>query len=84
MFRLAPRDAERIVTRLRRRLKVAALSVKDYREAITMAVDRGLTGPVFYDVLHAQAARKAGAQRIATLNTADFRRIWTPSQIIEP
>jgi len=84
MFRLPPRDAERIVTRMRRRLRIVTLTATDYREAITVAVDRGVTGGEFYDALHAQAARKAGASKIATLNYDDFKRVWAPSQLIVP
>ncbi len=69
---------------MRRRLRVVALSATDYREAVSFAVDRGVTGPTFYDGLHVMAARKARADRIATLNTRHFAQLWPASQLIEP
>ena len=36
----------------------------------------GLSGGVVYDALIAQAAKKAGADRLLTLNETDFRRVW--------
>ena len=36
----------------------------------------GLSGGVIYDALIARAAEKAGAERLLTLNGADFRRVW--------
>jgi hypothetical protein len=37
---------------------------------------------VIYDGLIARAAEKAGAERLLTLNEADFRRVWPESESI--
>jgi predicted nucleic acid-binding protein len=42
----------------------------------------GLSGGVIYDALIAHAAEKVGAERLLTLNGADFRRAWPEGESI--
>jgi predicted nucleic acid-binding protein len=56
---------------------VIALTGTDYAAVISRLAERSLPGGVVYDALIAQAALKAGADRLVTLNPRDFQRVWT-------
>ena len=84
MFRMTPREATLIIIRLRNRLRIVPLSGADYYKVLATAVGKHVLNGNVYDVLHAQAARRIGARRIATLNTKHFRQFWPPSQLIDP
>lgn len=56
-------------------LEVVPLSGDDYRAVIKQLAEMGLTGGVTCDALIVRAAQKAGAEKIVTLNPADFARI---------
>ena len=56
-------------------LEVISLSAEDYALVIEQLSDRGISGGATYDALILQAAVKAEADRIITLNEDDFRRI---------
>jgi predicted nucleic acid-binding protein len=62
--------------------RLIALSPADYSKTIQRASEMGLSGGVIYDALIARAAEKAGAERLLTLNEADFRRVWPESASI--
>jgi len=84
MFRMTPEDAARITNRFSTRLKIVGLDARDYEDAIAWAKDRGVVGETVYDALHAFAAQKAGAARLATLNTKHFALVWPARQLIHP
>jgi len=53
-----------------------ALSASDYSRVIRHMGEHGLSGGIMYDMLVVQAAEKAGADQILTLNAKDFTRLW--------
>ncbi len=55
--------------------EVIALSIADYTAVIERAAASGIIGGAVYDALIVQAAVKADADQIVTLNEKDFRRI---------
>ena len=48
----------------------------DYRRVLDDMASLGLSGGVVYDALAAQAAKKAGVDRLLTFNVRDFSRVW--------
>jgi predicted nucleic acid-binding protein len=56
--------------------KLIALTASDYGSVIRRMGENGLSGGIIYDFLVIRAAEKAGADRLLTLNTKDFARIW--------
>ena len=56
-------------------LDVIPLSGDDYRAVIKRLSEIAVSGGVTYDALIVHAAEKADAERILTLNKADFERI---------
>ena len=75
--RISPTDAWRLIQEnVAASARLIALSPDDYSATIQQASERGLSGGVIYDALIACAARKAGADRLLTLNLRDFRRVW--------
>ena len=55
--------------------RVITLDHKDYRTVITGLAGLGITGGTVYDGLIARAAKKAGADKLLTLNQRDFKRV---------
>lgn len=58
-----------------RGFQTVALSAADYRATLQRLEKRGLAGGAVYDALIAQAALKARAERLITLNSGHFRRL---------
>jgi len=54
------------------------LSETELLDAYAESESRGVRGGAIYDFLHLVAARKAGADRMETLNTTDFQAFWRP------
>ena len=71
-FRYAPDDAAGIISSLAKDLEVVDLSLEESLAALSQAGRVGVRGGRVHDFLHAEAARKAGAERLVTLNTSDF------------
>src|SRR5690606_31853082 len=67
---LSPPEARWFVRRYASLVRVVSLSSTDYLDLIDTAVARRLEGGMIYDMIHAQAARKAQARQIATINVA--------------
>jgi predicted nucleic acid-binding protein len=81
--RLSPADAWRLVQEnVASAARLIALSPADYAKTIERASEKGLSGGVIYDALIARAAEKADAERLLTLNQADFRRVWPEGESI--
>ena len=59
-------------------LQLQALSGKDMVAALSDCERRGVRGGAVYDWLHLAAARKAGADRVVTLNLRDFEALVRP------
>lgn len=71
-FRYAPDDAAEIISSLAKDLEVVDLSLEESLAALSQAGRLGVRGGRVHDFLHAQAARKAGVQKLVTLNRNDF------------
>ncbi len=56
-------------------VQAVALSANETRLVVQRLSRQGIAGGAVYDALIAQAAVKAGAESIVTLNGSDFRRI---------
>jgi predicted nucleic acid-binding protein len=75
--RITPETALRLILEnVRRIAKIVALSASDYETTIERMAELGLPGGAVYDALIARAAEKSGAERLLTLNAADFERVW--------
>jgi predicted nucleic acid-binding protein len=58
-----------------RGFQAVTLSAADYRSVLKRLAGLGLTGGAVYDALIAQAALKAKAEQIVTLNPGHFQRL---------
>jgi predicted nucleic acid-binding protein len=56
-------------------VKVVDLSAEEVQGVVRKISRNGLAGGVVYDALIAEAAAKAGADCLVTLNPSDFRRV---------
>ena len=56
-------------------LEVVTLSSEEYQEAIHHCSQNGWGGGRVYDMLHISSARKAGCDRIYTLNVKHFQQL---------
>ena len=68
-------QATQAIEALLRSLQPTALDASDYRTALARAAELKLMGGAIYDVLHAQAFLKAGADSLVTLNAKHFLRL---------
>jgi len=74
--RLAPGEAAAVVRELFSALTLVDLSPAETVQAIVAAADGPqAVGAAIHDWLHCQAAAKAGATRIMTVNPRDFQRM---------
>lgn len=71
-FRYAPDDAAEMISSLAKDLEVVDMSLEESLAALSQAGRVGVRGGRVHDFLHAEAARKAGVERLVTLNTSDF------------
>ena len=75
--RISPRIARTlIVQNVLALCQVVSLSTEDYTAAIDRLSEGGIAGGATYDGLILQAAIKASADQIVTLNAGHFRRIY--------
>jgi len=84
--RIGPDQARHLVRQVTRAAQVVSLSAADYLGVLDAVAERGLTGGVIYDALLVQAAKKARADRLLTLDRTDFLRLWPEgeSKIVSP
>ena len=68
-------DVQKVMHALCKQLEVMALDAADYLAATRRCADLGLPGGAIYDTLLAQAALKAGASALVTLNPKHFSRL---------
>jgi predicted nucleic acid-binding protein len=74
--RLAPHVVARLIQdSLLPYVKVQLLSAKELMTALQSCQARGVRGGAVYDWLHLVAARKAGADKLVTLNLRDFQAL---------
>lgn len=73
--RIAPELAQRLITDNLQQLEIVSLTPEDYQTAIARMVNLNLTGGGIYDALIAQAALKAAAGILLTLNPRHCTRL---------
>jgi len=56
--------------------KVVSLTPAEYSSTIKRLTDTGLIGGIIYDALIARVAQKAKVDRLLTLNTEHFKKVW--------
>lgn len=67
--------AQQVLQVIKREFLVVNLKSEDYMAAVDMLVSRNLGGPLIYDALLLQCARKVNAQTIYTWNVRHFQRL---------
>lgn len=72
---LPPQVALRVIQETTRQYEKISLDDADYFAVMQRLADHNLSGSVIFDALLAQAALKAGAQALLTLNPKDFKRL---------
>ncbi|MDQ2985370.1 MAG: PIN domain-containing protein [Armatimonadota bacterium] len=72
-IRVTPLVASQLIHDLK--LAIVPIDPEDYKEAITRLAAGGLPGGIIYDMLHAIAAEKFGAEQLVTANESDFVRL---------
>ncbi len=73
--RVRPAEAKEVLDYLQEHFILVALTQKDYRLAVDRMASLGLLDGGIYDALHAQAALKAKADVLLTLNGKHFTRL---------
>jgi len=75
--RITPDTAFRLILEnVRKIARIVAISISAYEATVERLAGLGLPGGAIYDALIARAAEKSGAERVLTLNSADFERVW--------
>ena len=75
-LKIPPKQAAQLVEgALVRLFKEAELGRSDYVTAIKGLAEKSLSGPIIYDAVHAQGARKVGASKAHTYNLDHFRSL---------
>lgn len=83
-FRSQPEDAAKICREMANNLDCVELNFQETLDALDKARRYGVRGGLIHDFLHAVAARKAGADKIYTLNLDDFRSFRARIEIALP
>ncbi|MGA9352655.1 MAG: PIN domain-containing protein [Terriglobales bacterium] len=73
--RLRADEALLVLESVEQHLDIVWLDAREYRRAIRSAAAGGIVGGTIYDALLGWCALKAGATRILTWDTSDFRRL---------
>lgn len=78
---VSPRQAARMIREtLLPHVQLHSLPPEGYVDLVDRVSEAYLTGGITYDALIAETARRAGAERIVTLNGRDFARLeWLDS-----
>ena len=75
--RISPLVAQRLIdNNLQTIARIVPLTIADYWNTIQRMTAMGLSGGTIYDALIATVARRLSADKLLTLNTDDFRRVW--------
>lgn len=69
-----PKLACQQLARLAQQMDVCPSLAEHYLAATTMVAEKAMGGPVVYDALHVECARRNGADLIVTRNKAHFDR----------
>ena len=75
--RISPLLAQTIIdNNLRTIAKIVPLTVADYFRTIQTMTELGLSGGTVYDALITTVAQRLAVDKLLTLNTDDFHRVW--------
>jgi predicted nucleic acid-binding protein len=75
--RISPLVAQRLIgNNLQEIARIVPLTIADYWTTIQRMTAMGLSGGTIYDALIAAVARRLSTDKLLTLNTDDFRRVW--------
>jgi len=75
--RISPLVAQRLIdNNLQEIARIVPLTIADYWNTIQRMTAMGLSGGTIYDALIATVARRLSIDKLLTLNTDDFRRVW--------
>jgi len=75
--RISPLVAQRLTdNNLQEIARIVPLTIADYWNTIQRMTAMGLSGGTIYDALIATVARRLSVDKLLTLNTDDFRRVW--------
>jgi len=75
--RISPLVAHRLIdNNLQALARIVPLTIADYWNTIQRMTEMGLSGGTVYDALIATVARRLSVDKLLTLNTDDFRRVW--------
>lgn len=75
--RISPLVAQRLIdNNLQEIARMVPLTIADYWNTIQRMTAMGLSGGTICDALIATVARRLSADKLLTLNTDDFRRVW--------
>jgi len=75
--RISPLVAQRLIdNNLQEIARIVPLTIADYWNTIRRMTAMGLSGGTIYDALIATVARRLSVDKLFTLNTDDFRRVW--------
>jgi predicted nucleic acid-binding protein len=75
VHRASPSQGVEFIEFLKREMLVIKLVPEDYMEAARATADGNLGGPLIYDALLLQGARKVNAETIYTWNVRHFQRL---------
>ena len=80
---IAPKQALQLIRgTLISLFKEAKIGRRDYLAALQSVADKGLSGPIVYDALHVEGARKLQASKVNTYNLDNFRLVAPDLNIV--
>ena len=78
------RSIPKALSDLAETVKVEEISRGHYLRVLAEARSRGIVGGLIYDALHAETARRLGAEKVFTYNTSNFKHVAPDLVIAEP
>ena len=82
-YRISPEIAIATMTYASERMEIVSLDSSDYSSCLKRAQNLNVSGGGIYDLLHVEAAAKAGVSHIATYNLKHFERLCA-QEVFEP
>ena len=79
--RISPLTARKLINEnIEKISKIVSLTPEEYKSVIKQISELGLTGGITYDALIAKVAQKSKVEKLLTLNTEHFSRVWPDGQ----
>jgi predicted nucleic acid-binding protein len=85
--RISPAAAWRLIhENIEAVAKIVSLTATEYSSVIKKISERGLVGGITYDALIAKVAEKSKVEKLLTLNSDHFKRVWPDGEklIVSP